>query len=562
MKFIKNRDKFIKDRFINEEAKIKDVIFPRQAKEVISSWGENWLELEETDPTDQIKQGKWKLSEEDKMKVLGTFLMADLGAVYSVFNNLPDKLNEIIKLSVKPDLLSPKLAAIMQNFDIKKPTIDQICVLTDSIFRKISVSETQATEMMVKDENGRPVMGDDGRPQKVSKEKGDVIFTRNLTNINTFIDDFNRCYPEFPVDPRVFSGGDIQRLISMSSDMENEDYVTDFSIYDKDMYLSIKHNPKDILNMSISKFYASCQHLYNGGYRTQLLGNVFDPNSIPAFIILDTPIKWHDELISEQLPVCRMMIRSIETFNETDKTPKIFFDRAYPDRMKDIMGELIPKYSENTETIKQSEISNYLYTPDIPEGMISSLRTPYMDRLNIDQGKYIGANTKYLSLSAGTNWKKTKISPKANIKELIIETTDIPENLFDLKLNPDWVKFKYLKLNNLTFFNKIKSKSFSFDKCKFNGNVIEQIRESNPDIEKLQIIACEISDLNLNQFESLSELHLLFSLNDEKLVDIISGLKLDKLVLSSDILSDSDNKKYINDIKREGIKVQIIGPKI
>ena len=60
MKFIKSRNRFL------VEAKIKDVILPRQAKEVSSYWGEKFLDYDEVDPTTKIIQGKWKLSEEDK----------------------------------------------------------------------------------------------------------------------------------------------------------------------------------------------------------------------------------------------------------------------------------------------------------------------------------------------------------------------------------------------------------------------------------------------------------------------------------------------------------------
>ena len=72
MKYIKNRQRFIK------EAKIRDLVLPRQAKEVSSYWGEKFLDYEEVDPTDKIKQGYWKLEEEDKMKVLGQFFDCDM----------------------------------------------------------------------------------------------------------------------------------------------------------------------------------------------------------------------------------------------------------------------------------------------------------------------------------------------------------------------------------------------------------------------------------------------------------------------------------------------------
>ena len=68
MKFIKSRKNFL------SEAKIGEVILPKQYTEVKRIWGEKYLEYEEISPTENIKQGKWKLSEEDKMKVLSKFL--------------------------------------------------------------------------------------------------------------------------------------------------------------------------------------------------------------------------------------------------------------------------------------------------------------------------------------------------------------------------------------------------------------------------------------------------------------------------------------------------------
>jgi len=554
--------KWIKSRtlFLSEEAKIRDVILPRQAVEVAKVWGEKWLDLEEADPTDKIKQGKWKISEEDKIEILGEFFMCDLKSVYKFFNSLPDKLNEVLKLSVKPEnIKDEKLSKIMESFDIQKPSVDQICVLTEAVFRKISVSETTSAEIMIRDENGRPVMGEDGRPTKRKKEEGEIIFTNNLCNINTFISDFNRLFPTDQVESDKFSGGNIQTLISTASDTVNSEYRVDYNLFSKDMYLSIKHNPKDILNMSVSKYYASCQHLYTGGYRRQLLANVFDINSIPAFILFDTPIMWGDDTISENLPLCRMQIRNIEGFTNDRKEPKIFFDRAYPDRMKNIMGTIIEKYSENKETEKDP--GGYLFTPDIPEDYEISSK-PYMDRLSLRQGTLIGKNTKKIHLINTVNWSDTTISPNAKIEEVIIETPDIPKNFLDLKLNLKWIKFKFIKLNTLSVFESIKSKSFSFDKCKFDNQILVEIKKSNPDIEKISLIACEVKGLDLSIFEELEELHLVYTLEDLKLSDVMMGLNLNKLIISTDIMTDSDNKKFISEMKRKGIKVETTGPKI
>ncbi|NBY40855.1 MAG: hypothetical protein EBQ66_08195, partial [Flavobacteriia bacterium] len=186
--------KWIKPRgvFLNEEAKIKDVILPRQAREVKSRWGERYLELEEVEPTNNIKQGKWKLSEEDKIEALSEFFGVSLNKIYDFFGTLPDNLNDILKRSINLELLKSddnRWSKILDNFDIKKPTINQISVLTDPIFRKISVSETASAEIIVRDENGRPVMGDDGKPTRRRREEGEIIFSNNLVNINSFLDD-------------------------------------------------------------------------------------------------------------------------------------------------------------------------------------------------------------------------------------------------------------------------------------------------------------------------------------------------------------------------------------
>ena len=314
MKWIKTRQKFLL-----EEAKIKDVIFPKQVRQVKSQWGEKWLNLEEIEATDNIEQGRWKLSEEDKMRALGEFLQCDLEGVYEVFKNLPEKFVDAINKSIDLSLFRDDIenwTKLLDNFDMRKPSINQIGALTDSIFRKISVGETKASEMVLRGEDGRPIMGEDGRPQKVKKEPGDIIYSKNLVNINSFIDDYNQCFDE-KVDASRFTTGEIPRLVGNSKqDFGGNNYKVDIDIYGRDLHLSIKHNPKDILNISISRFYSSCQHLYSGGYRDRVIGNVFDPNSIPAFLVFDAQIYDRDgDLISEQLPLSRLFVRNIESFD-------------------------------------------------------------------------------------------------------------------------------------------------------------------------------------------------------------------------------------------------------
>lgn len=551
MKYIKDRQKFL------NEAKLRDVIFQRQAKEISRIWGEKFLDYEEVTPTSKIKQGRWKLSDEDKNIVLGKFFQCDMNEVYNVFSGVPDKFVDILAQSVNVDLLKDeKYKTILKDsLNIKSPTIDQMVIIFDNIFRKLAVSETNATEMIQKDENGRPVKDEAGNMIKITKEKGAPIFTNNLVNINAFLDDYNRCYSE----DKVTSSFQLDNLRSIAKEDHNQEYSVDFEVFNRDIYLVISHNPKDILNMSISKFYASCQHLYSGGYREQLLGNVFDPNSIPAFFSFETPIFWGSDKISDQLPLSRMVIRNIESFDEQSDV-KTFFDRAYPDRMKDTFNEIVEKYTENKMTVNDSE--TYIFTPDIDSE--DRVREPYMDRLRIQKKPYIGKNTKTLYLNRMHDWSAVKIAPDAKIKELIIETTDIPEDLMKVPLNPDWVKFKYLTINTLSNFDKIKTNSIAFDKCKLDTSVLDEMNKVNPNIKKLQIVSCDLTgSLGFSQFENLEELHIIYTLDTiEELKDLTENLKIKKLVLSGDLIKDKESKIQVNQLRQRGIKLEIVGPVI
>lgn len=481
--------------------------------------------------------------------------------VTRIFSSLPDRFADVLADSINIDLIKDeKFKVISKDLNIKNPSIDQIVIIFDAIFRKIAVSETMATEIIQKGEDGRPLRDEAGNMIKVAKKKGELIYSNNLVNINTFVDDFNRCFPEEKVNIN-FEERNIQKLRSAASVDENHDYKVDFKIFDKDVYLSITHNPKDILNMSISKFYASCQHLYSGGYREQVLGNVFDPNSIPAFLTFETPIYWKDEIISEQLPLSRMVIRNIETFDAQSEA-KIFFDRAYPDRMKDIFGEIVEKYSGMKETVQDRGGVTYVFTPDIDAE--DKIREPYMDRLRIQRKPYIGKNTRTLYLNRMHDWSNVKIAPDAKIKELIIETTDIPEDLTKVPLNPDWVKFKYLTINTLSNFDKIKTDSIAFDKCKLDTSVLDDMNKSNPNIKKLQIVSCDLTgELGFSQFQNLEELHIVYTLDTiEEIKDLTENLKIKKLVLSGDLIKDKEAKAQINQVRQRGIKVEIVGPVI
>jgi len=565
MKWIKKRHNFL------SEAKIRDVILKKQAQRLADKWGSKFLDYDEVEPTDKIKQGKWKLSEEDKNKVLSAFFSSGRGKVnisevQKIFSGLSDKFVEVMNLSLTT-LASVNASSkgierakeVLQEFDIKNPSIDEMVAIFEPVFRKLS-NETGRAEMIQKDDSGRPIMGEDNRPIKVAKEIGDPVFEKNLINILSFVQNFNTYYEEDKVDENIFEDSHLANIINLAKDDINSEYKTSFKIFGRDIYLKISHNPKDILNMSISKFYTSCQHLYTGMYSSKVLGNVFDPNSIPAFLVFDTPIYNGDEMISEQLPLSRMIIRNMESFDEKGET-KLLFDRAYPDRMKDgnwgdIFGEIVTKYTGMT-SIDDVYGSSYLYTPDIDSEDEDKIEAPYMDQnKDLIKGKYIGVNTKKLYLSSAYDWSKVKVAPNAKIKELIIENPDLPQNLLDIDLNLEWIKFKFINIVDLSGFNNMKSDSIAFDKCKITNDSVREFC-TNKSIKRLQLTSCDIDDLDLSGL-NVDELQLLYTV-DNSIQSALGDAKFNKLVVSGDLMANKENKEFLNGLKRSGIKIETTG---
>ncbi len=556
MKWLRKRSSYL------NEAKIRDVVFKKQADKIKEMWGEKWLDYEEITPTDNIEQGKWKLEDEDKIKVLNAFFTTDMEAIFNAFGKLSEKFNDVIKKSIDINLVASyfggdkeKWETILKDVNIQKPKIDFLIYLYDPIFKNLSVTETKASEILQKDNSGRPVKGENDEFIKIKKEPGDPIFSNNLVNIVSFIESYNRCYSDDQIDSNGIRGKNyLDNLINFAKQDHGTEYKTSYEIFDKDVYLSITHNPKDILNMSISKFYASCQHLYSGGYNSRVLGNVFDPNSIPAFLVFDSPIFWGKEKISDQLPLSRLIIRNIETFDE--KTPpKIFFDRTYPDRLRVVFSEIIEKYTKNKQN--RDGVTEYLWSPDVEMNDRDSLTDPYMDSISLKKGITIGVNTKNIYLSSLKDWSRIRISPNLNLESIVIETENIPENLFKSDLKAKWIKFKFMVINDLTKFSKINTESLAFDKCKINPEMLKNIKN----LKKLRFSNCDISSLDIKSISELEELQLIYSLDSgSNLSEIIGGLNLKELVISNDILPN--NIDFINSLKSRKVIVKTIGPKI
>lgn len=547
MKYIKSLDKFL-------EAKVGELILPKQKEAFITNWGESLLDVEEVDPTDNIIQGEWKLSEEDKMKVLDAFFGVDLKFVKQLFDNLDVKFKKVVMDSIDINLIrKPKLVNILENFRMDDPTIDDIYIMFEAVFRNLSIGETTSDEFVLKDESGRPILDESGKIQKIKKEPGEPVFTNNLVNLASFMESYARCYSvDFGNFDNEFRYGNIYSIRNKAAeDLSSGAYSVDLDIFRKDLWLSIKHNPQDILNMSVSKFFASCQNLYTGSYRRQVVANVFDPNSIPAFLKFDVPIYMASDgsKISDFLPISRVMIRSIEKFGISDEKT-LFLDRVYPDKMNDVVREIVPKYSGNQITTKSNSELKYIFTPSTD--LLQEY--PYMDRLGIEKGILLKGNVDTFYISPKHDWTKAVIKPGFKIKNLIIESTLIPEDFFRVEIEVGNLKLKNISIQSLDNL-KIKTDSLQLDSCEFN---MESIKNYDS-VKRLLFTSCDCQSLNLNGYENLQELGLIFSLPiDADLEEIIGDKKLKKLIVSTDLLNQK-NKIYLDKLKKSGIKIEKIG---
>ena len=556
MKWLRNRLEFLNER---ERAKIKEVIFPRQVGQVRSKWGESYLELEEVTPTDKIKQGRWKISDTDKLSVLDNFFNLSDGSLETLmdwYKDLPENFvkisNESIDRSRKSGFLNIS-GTDFDNFDIRNVILDQIYWFGSSVFTKISVSETKSTEYIVRDENDVPIRDENGIIKK-EKKSGDVIWSKSSYSFSVFLSDYNKCFDPIVVIP------EIEKVMSKVRDLvkglKNNDqaYKIFDSIFDKDLYLSIKHNPRDILNMSVSKFYSSCQDLYDGSHNKSLLSNIFDPNSIPAFLVFDTPIYMDGNTkISDQLPICRRMLRSIEKTDSNNLSDVIYFDRTYPDRLEELFEEIIERYSGNIST--KQYVSRYLFAPDLQD---SELSQPYMDRLNLREMITIGKNVKEVFITYSGSWDKYLWPKKTNLELLSIETEYLPQNFFSCEINCKKLEFKYMDVYNLDFFSNVSFENLDLNKCNISSEVMKKICDGKP--KKVSLISSKLEG-GFSGFE-FEELELMYTIKSKDLIETLKGVKLKKLILSSDLSQSKENKEYINDLNKQGIKVEIKGPKI
>jgi hypothetical protein len=554
MKWIKGRQKFL------AEAKIGDVVNPKQKEVITKRWGKKYLEYEEVEPEQEIKaiEGTWKLTPEQKYRVLGLFFKTDVSKAEAVFDNLPSEfkravslgLNHVIENEIGREVeLMAELMA--DGIDFDNIGLEEISALTNNVLPRIDVKTTVSDKKMVRNEDGIPIKGEDGQFQFEEKVAGEFVYYSGLYNLNSFANDFDDCMKKLGKEDQIvarnFSSSEIGSIKNMLS-TEVKGHQADLKVFHKDAYVSILHNPQDILNISVSKFYASCQEFYGGSHVRSLLANVFDPNSVPAFIYLDSPVYNSDgELIAEKLPLARFFIRSIVMPSESKG---LFFDRVYPQRMSDgendgiynmveqVAG--IKRYLDSTDEDARSAV--YVFAPDISSD--DSLDSPYHDTLsNIQHKRTIGLNCKFLNITAASDWSDVVVRENNRIETMIISTPKVPVNLFDLKYNLEKLSIVNIDISDMPELAKFGTGDIELRECRTNMVDLRKGLEGT-NLNKLSLINCDITGISFEGMQ-LQDLILKSDIEGRNLAEVIADARIKNLIISDHLLMDPENLEFL-----------------
>jgi len=577
MKWIKTRNKFL-------EAKISSYLLDPQKDIVSDKWGSRFLDYEEVELNKLIKQGEWKISESDKYLIYDDFFNCDILTIKKDFANLPDDFCKVLLDAMNLEDFDSFIQLSFENFDPKNPTIIQLSYLYEDIFKLIS-SETLKDKYVYRDERGVPLKISIRSEESIqltngekidksdfdrdfeenpksgllykSKSLDDIIFSDNRSNFVKFVSTYN----DYINGSINIDFNEMARLRNMFNDFESNqsDYeFRDPNLFESDIYLVIKHSPEYILNMSVSKFFGSCQNLYDGCYSEQVFSNVFDPNSVPAFLLFKSNLYYDGNLVSKFIPISRLMIR---VFEDRD-SKKLFFDNTYPSRMEYRTKEIIENYSGNVWS-DTNRNSKYIFTPDIDADDYDGIGTPYFDNFsNVKVVKMIGKNFKNLLLSDISEYEDYLMKGDIIIKNLVINTLDFN---YSLIRNVKSVKNLILRELEDPYLEDIEFiKNFSdIETIKLSRSKLsDEIFKILPDSDNLIIEKTKSDNFTIGE-KSYKNLNLIFSLSSHMLLkDFVNLEKLEKLEISSDLLQSDENKKFIKEISKSGVKVISYGPKI
>lgn len=353
------------NQFLLERMALKDEL-PKHhinaIKDIYGKSSKKFLDMDVPSKTENIKEGKWVLSKEEKDYIIKLiFDDIDVSNVINGFKYCTTHLTKQFMTAFNASKIDKSIS-----FNLPNNAID-ITVMLEKFygnnFYAINVKETKSTEKILRDSNGVPITKD-GKIQKVSKNRDEIIFSKNKTSFTTFVDMYNDVFENEDI-PNPLDDYEVNEFYSRAKEILDMDMFKNFN-----MELYITSKPSDILNMSISRFYDSCQNLYNGEYNRQLLSNVFDNNMKVAYLIFNTPFTDKESNVNPITSVSRCIIRNVKG--------KLFFDQIYPyldnhfSKLQKTFFGIITKY-----TGMKSDYTGGAYYYSIPD----ELDNPYLDSL-------------------------------------------------------------------------------------------------------------------------------------------------------------------------------------
>lgn len=560
------------------EAKISSDIKPKQAEVISDKWGKKYLDYESGEVNPLIKLGEWKLSEADRKLVLCKFLkIKSVTKLENQFSNLPDKFINILKLSI-----DERYSNDFKKLDLRKPSLELIDLFMIGAFKSIS-SESISDWVVIRKSDGTPIkfnkVGDVYKSENMDLEypvdddkydftssgllkrrrvEGELIFSKNNVTFFKFISIYNSLYDE-NIDICQESINSIFNITKSLSDLS--DYSSDINIFKDDIYLRIDGSPKSWLNISVSKFFSSCQNLFDGMYGEQLLINLFDRNSVPVYLLFKKDLLYGGEVVSDFTPIGRRILRVVEDSN--DDRQVLILDNSYPERLSEVILDLVNDLSGN-KIENDIDFDDFSYSAelDLDADDIDQLNPPYMDNFgdSLILKQYFGKNLKSLIMSKNRyDWDLIEDLRGKTLYNLVIDYDDPGQ---------------YRRIQDINFLNiiikGIETEDIDMDtECetlRFYNSKIVGLSGIKIKTDTVYVKSCKIENVDefINFLNKFRVIGLTFTLGSgEKLSDYIGDCeKLEVLEISSDLMKDSDNRSYVESLKNSGISVSIIGPKL
>lgn len=360
--------------------------------------------------SENIREGIWKLSEEDKDRAIKIMFEIDIPLVEQMLGkfNPPEDFLKILKESATIEI------------DILKPSIKDIKNAYGNNFRLLNVNETKSDKKHSRDAKGVPLRDAKGNFIMMKKEIGEPVFTNNISDFNALAMSYFNCVNDDFYNP--YLSKEFKKIYSKISAISQNKFDIDIlSNFDLELYISSK--PSDMLNMSLSAFYDSCQNLYNGTWRHRITANLFDVNCKICYLRFNTPF---EDKTGNEIPFTsfsRCLIRNIKG--------KLYFDPTYPD-LKGINifhHSMITKYT--------GMLNNYSGDKYYYKKTVNGVPGPYLDRLKNEPINDNSSDPKVVALSKALDLDIDYIDKIGNCQYVYKDDVDRKFYIFDMNKASD-----------------------------------------------------------------------------------------------------------------------------